>query len=303
MNQNFLIKTGIITVVCLVMFLILVLIGGMPCRSVDRGMIGVKQRFGKVAEKSLKPGLHFKIPLIETIVEINVKQENAVEHSEAASKDLQKVSTDVKVLYSLNSSLVPKAYDRIGDREDIESRLVLPAVKECFKAVTAKYTAEELITKRAEASIAIHETLEKFISKSCTEDGLVGLVRLDNVAVEDFKFSRGFDDSIEAKVKSEQDALRALEEKQRTITEAEAAKEKVRLQSEAVALQIQNEATAKAFKIEAESIARAEAIEREAKALKGNPELIKLRQAELWDGKLPKFTGGVIPFMDISKEE
>ena len=57
-----------------------------------------------------------------------------------------------------------------------------------------------------------------------------------------------------------------------------------------------------AFKIEEVSLARAEAIKREAEALRGNSELIHLRQVEAWDGHLPTFTGGgIVPFLDIHK--
>ena len=280
----------------------LILLGGLPFKTVDRGTTGVKMRFGKVVEQAYGPGLHWKTPFIETIVQVNVQQQNAIEHSEAASKDLQKVNTDVKILYSVNDDLVPKAYDRIGGREEIQETLVNPAIKECFKAVTARYTAEELITKRNEASIAIHESLTEFIERSCQGEGLTGLIRLDNVAVEDFRFSDEFNEAIEAKVTAEQEALRAEEEKNRTITQAEARKEEVRLASEAKALEIENEAKAEAVKIHSISIARAEAIQREAEALRGNTDLIKLRQVESWDGKLPTFTGGgIIPFLDINK--
>ena len=115
---------------------------------------------------------------------------------------------------------------------------------------------------------------------------------LSNMAIEDFRFSPEFNNAIEAKVTAEQEALRAEEEKNRTITQAEAKKEEVRLASEAQALQIENEAKAEATKIELQSIARAEAIEREALAIKSNPELLTLRQIETWDGKLPVYMMG-----------
>ena len=296
-------KTGIGCGVLFVFGIFLILIGGMPFVTVDKGHVGVKTRFGSVVGDHLEPGLRWKTPFIERILEVNVQQSNAVEHSQAASKDLQKVDTDVKVLYTLRKDLVPDAYDRIGDRESIESKLIAPAIKETFKAVNAQYTAEELISKRSQVSLDIYEDLKQFVDKSCKEDNLEGLIRIDNVAIEDFKFSAQFDQSIEAKVTAEQEALRAKEEKLRTITEAEAQKEKVRLESEAVALQIENEAKAEALKIEMVSKARAEAIQREAEALKGNSELIELRKAELWDGKLPTYTGGgIIPFLDVNKK-
>ena len=268
------------------------LLGGSPFVTVSKGYVGVKTRFGKVVGDQLNPGLQWKTPFIESVKQINIQQDNAKEHSQAASNDLQKVDTDVKVLYSLSPSLVPTAYDRIGDRQAIEDKIISPAIKETFKSVNAHHTAEELITKRSEVSLQIFDNLQTYIDKSCSSEGLSGLIKIDNVAIEDFRFSAQFDNSIEAKVTAEQEALRAKEEKMRTITEAEAQKEKVRLESEAVALRIENEAKAEATKIEMVSTAKADAIRREAEALTGNPDLIRLRQIEQWNGILPKFTSG-----------
>lgn len=292
--------TGSIITVSLVM--VTWLIGGFPFKNIQKGHVGVKTRFERVVEGHLNPGLQVKFPIVDSIIEVNIQQDNAMEHSEAASNDLQRVSTDVKVLYSLSPELVPRAFDRIGDREAIQRKIISPAIKETFKAVNAQFSAEELIQQRAKVSTEIRDSLRQFISNSCKSNDLDGLIIVDQVAIEDFKFSEQFDNSIEEKVTAEQQALRAKEEKLRTVTEAEAQKEKVRLESEAVALQIENEARAEALKIEMVSIAKAEAIEREAKALKDNPELIKLREVEQWDGKLPVYNTGVIPFLNLKKE-
>ena len=103
-------------------------------------------------------------------------------------------------------------------------------------------------------------------------------------------FSEEFNDAIELKVKAKQEALQARNEKERTITFAEA--EQVRIKTIA-------EATA--FKTLKEASARADAIELEANALRNNPELIKLRLIEKWNGVMPRFTGGkVMPMLDVT---
>jgi regulator of protease activity HflC (stomatin/prohibitin superfamily) len=44
----------------------------------------------------------------------------------------------------------------------------------------------------------------------------------------------------------------------------------------------------------------AEAIQVEAEAIRTNPEIVKLRAVEKWDGKLPTYTGaGPLPFIDV----
>lgn len=155
--MNFLQKAGIGCSLVLILGITCIIFGGMPFAIVQKGNIGVKMRLGRVVDTVYQPGLQWKTPFLEKFDQVDIKQKNAVEHSEAASKDLQKIKTDVKFLYSINPLLVSKAYDRIGNRDIIEETLILPAIKECFKSITARYTAEELITKRNEVSIAIME--------------------------------------------------------------------------------------------------------------------------------------------------
>ena len=108
---------------------------------------------------------------------------------------------------------------------------------------------------------------------------------VEQVSLTDFKFSEEFSKSIEAKVKAEQDAIKAENdlkrikiEKEQTITQAEAANQ--------------------ARKLEAEADAYALKLVREE--LEKSQELIDYRAVEKWDGVLPKFSGGnATPFINI----
>jgi regulator of protease activity HflC (stomatin/prohibitin superfamily) len=60
---------------------------------------------------------------------------------------------------------------------------------------------------------------------------------------------------------------------------------------------IQIEEQAKQTKIKAE--AEAEAIRIKANALEKNPRLVEYEAVQKWDGKLPEYTGGAIPFLNI----
>ena len=145
--------------------------------------------------------------------------------------------------------------------------------------------------------VEIQEAINNFISITLDEKGISpNALRIANIAITDFDFSDEFNKAIELKVKAEQEALQAKNEKIRRVTQAEAAAEEKKLA-----------ASAQAFEIEVASKARAAAIEREAKALKNNPQIIQLRLAEKWDGTLPKFSGsGTVPLLNVDsllKEE
>ena len=227
---------------------------------------------------------------MDTVHEIDIRLRKAENQASAASKDLQVVSTEVAVQYSLIGEVMPSIFQRIGRQAEIvENNVIEPGIKESVKAITAQYAAEELVTERAAVKAKIQEGLERFINTTLEQKGVPGAIELANVAITDFQFSDEFNQAIEDKVRAEQEALQAENEKLRRVTQAEAAAAERTLAADA-----------EAYKLEVESKARAEAIRREAEALKDNPDLIQLRIAEKWDGALPQFTGGeAIPLLNV----
>jgi len=256
---------------------------------VEAGHVGVVKRFGAVQPEPLAEGLHFKRPFVDEVDQIDMRLLYINAKATAASKDLQTVSAEVNVAFSLNGALAPLVYQRIGSTAQVAAALVEPAIQESVKAVTAQYTAEELVTKRAVVKQTIQQAITTFIDTTLQEKGIGNAVQLANVAITDFAFSEEFNRAIEAKVKAEQEALRAKNEKIMRVTQAEAS-----------AAERQLAADAEAYSIEAQSKARADAIKREAESLRTSPEIIQLRSVEKWDGVLPRIQGSsVLPFMNI----
>ena len=257
---------------------------------VESGYVGVVRTLGAVEDEPFEEGFHMKIPLLQDVQQIDIRLRKSEKQATAASKDLQVVSAQVAVQYSLIGTVMPKIYQNIGPRADIvDTNVIDPAIMESVKAITAQYTAEELVTRRAEVKIQIQQEIEKFIGTTLEQKGVVGAIHVANVAITDFEFSSEFNRAIEEKVQAEQEALKAENEKLRRVTQAEAAAAERTLAADA-----------EAYKLEVESKARADAIRREAEALKDNPDLIQLRIAEKWDGRLPLFSGGgAIPLLNI----
>jgi regulator of protease activity HflC (stomatin/prohibitin superfamily) len=145
------------------------------------------------------------------------------------------------------------------------------------KASTAKFAAEELITKREEAKATIGEV----IRATLVQRGIIS----EQVFITDFQFSSDFVTSVEAKVVASQEVLR-----EQNILE------KVRIQAlsrEAEAVGIGN------AKI-AEARGEAEAIETITEKLKENPDYLRWQAINTWNGELPLATGSAFPFIDIS---
>jgi len=189
----------------------------------------------------------------------------------AASKDLQQVHTKVAVNYHLNPAHVALIYGEVGDLDAVETRLILPAVQEAVKAATARYTAEELVAKRAEVRDAIRSALVERLGK---HDIIV-----DEFSIVNFDFSRSFNEAIEAKTTAEQLKLKAERDLQRIRVEAEQKVASAEAEAKALAVQKQQVTS---------ELLRLREIENQRSAI------------EKWDGKLPTYvTGGSVPFIQL----
>lgn len=260
---------------------------------VSSGNVGVKRTLGKVADKELQPGLHFLTPFVDRVDHVNTQIQVKNDKASASSKDLQTVTTSVTIQYSAKPDKAVEIIKNVGNLQALETRVLHPAVPETVKAVTAQYTVEELVTKRALVKKGITEALEEFIHDTLRKKGIPEAIEIHNIAITDFNFSQQFIDSIEAKVKAEQDALRAKNEKLTAITQAEAAAAKVKLEGDA-----------NAYRITAVARAEANAIKIKAQALRENPGIVQLEAVNKWNGEVPRFSSSSnpVPFINVTEE-
>ena len=169
-------------------------------RQIDTGQIGVVTRFGQVTGRELGEGLHFVLPLgIDRVARYDIKVQKQNEEASAASKDLQDVAATLALNYHINAGDISKIHQTIGPL--YRQKLIDPALQEVFKATSAKFTAGELVTNRAEvkgeAYNLIKDRLEKY-----------GIV-IDDLSLVDFKFSSAFSKAIEEKQVAQQNAERS----------------------------------------------------------------------------------------------
>ena len=158
-------------------------------RIVEVGQRGVKTRMG-VLVGVLDPGPHFKLPFVEKITKMDVQTQKEQTEADAASSDLQTVKATIAVNYNLQYDKVGDLYQRLG--ELYRSKVIDPSIQEVVKAVTALYTAEQLITKRAEVT----EGIKSQLSQKLIEND----IQVTGVSIVNFDFSTSFNEAIEAKV-------------------------------------------------------------------------------------------------------
>jgi regulator of protease activity HflC (stomatin/prohibitin superfamily) len=260
--------------------------------TVPAGHVGVPITFGEVGSSSWDPGFHFKLPFVTSVVLMPTRLLKHSVSAPAASKDLQIVTAEVAVPFNLHSSSAPTVYQTLGSVDAFQATIIDPGVMESVKAVTAQFTAEQLVTEREAVKIKIEAQVKNYVASALLGRHLPGAIEIGEVAITHFDFSRDFNSSIEQKVKAEQDALRAENEKKQKVTQAEAERDSVKAVADG-----------EAYSIEVRSKAEAAAIQRKADALRANANLVQLNAVDKWDGKLPSYMSGQapLPFLTLGK--
>jgi len=256
---------------CIAGFLVIVVIsllaGGLY--TVPAGQRAVLLTFGKPDMEAKGEGLHFKLPIVQSVELMDVKTRIYTQQVHAASTDLQVVGTQVALNYRLAAEKAPIMYKEVG--LDYESTIILPVVQETVKSCTALYKAEELVTKREASKAQIDSMLKDRLAARH--------IVVEAVSITDFDFSENFNAAIEAKVTAEQTALAAKNKLEQVKYEAEQTVAKAKAEAEAI-------------RIQAEAITS-----------QGGKDYVQLKAVEKWDGKMPVYTGPVLPFIDVTSSE
>lgn len=197
-----------------------------PFVLIGAGQRGVVMNFGAVQETIMGEGLHFRIPIVQKVEKIDVQTQKLEVKTMAYSKDIQTVESQLALNYHLKTETVNKLWQEVG--ADYQIRLIDPSIQESVKAVTAKFTAQELIEQRARVKDEIKSELFNRLNKYFV---------VDEFSIIDFAFSDEYENAVEAKQVAQQSALKAENDLQRIKTEAEQRIAQARAEAEAIKLQ------------------------------------------------------------------
>lgn len=267
-----------------------------PFYTVPTGYRGVVTQFGAI--KGIEPEGLVILPPWQKLSTFNVRAEEAgVENAEGATSDQQPVKVSLTVRYSIAPDKVAEVFEKYSRNGDLAS-YVQTATQEVFKAVTARYTAPDLIASRAKVSNDISAGLKVKLETYGAQ--------VINIDMRNFSFSGDYMNAINQKVTQEQLRL-AAENKVKTV-EAEQKQKVAIAEAEATALRAKADGEAYAnLKI---AQAQADALKVQNAALAQNKDVLELRRievekakAEKWDGKLPQnlYASAPIPFLSMDK--
>ena len=266
----------LLVIIAIALFLLIVVFNSVVV--IQSGTVGVVSTLGAVQDQPLRQGLHFKMPFLQNVEKINVKTLLLEADCSAASKDLQTISSRVALNFHVAIDTAPQLLKGVGTT--YQSVIIAPAIQESVKAGTAKFSAEELITKRQEVSSSIRDELTTRLQGH-------GIV-VDTFNITNLDFSQAFNASIEAKQIAQQDALRAEQELNKVKIEAQQQVEKAKAEADAT---------------RARADAEAYAIQKVQEQLAKNPAYIDYKKIEKWDGKLPQVQGSSSPIIDLREGE
>lgn len=252
-----------------VLLLLLVTLNPLPLVVISAGERGVVLNWGAVSQNILGEGLHWRTPFVQKVVKVDTQIQKEQVDAGASSKDLQTVTTQIALNFHLQEDKVNTLWQKIG--AEYKSKIIDPAIQESVKSVTAKYTAEELITKREQVKDEVKLSLRERLAQD--------YISVDDFSIVNFEFSKSFDEAIESKVTAEQNALAAKNKL-----------EQVKYEADQRIAEAQGEA--EAIKIQAQAIQQ-----------QGGKEYVQLQAINKWNGNLPtQMFGNAIPFINIDQK-
>ena len=256
------------------------------------------RRLGVVQyEHPVSPGLHFKLPLIDSVDKIQVSLATLhIPVFDVMTVDNQKVSLEINFNYTIPENRVNHVMYEIGKsgNTDIESQ-ILPVAKDRISRVFASQNMTGVNANRSE----IQSQIESSVAKSVEE--LFG-VEPHSLQIAGIRPSDAFMASNELAVRAKNDAIaaentkrtRQFEADQNVIKakgEADSAVEAARGRAESVRL----EAEANKTNLQLEGQGQAMRLEAEIKPLGGPDNYIQYlhaRAAQNWNGQQPQVMSG-----------
>lgn len=168
------------------------------CTIIRPGQVGVKQKLGKLADKTIAEGPHLYNPFTTKIIKASVLTQNLELAINLPSKEGLNVDAEISILYHVKRELVPSLIETVGlDYENI----IRSVFRSSSADVCAQFLAKDMHSgMRSE----IENQIKNEMSIILSEKG----IEIEAVLLKAIKLPQGLYNSIEKRLEAEQDALR-----------------------------------------------------------------------------------------------
>ena len=253
-------KQGIIYFIIAV---VIMLVLAKPFTIIEEGQRGILSTNGKYQDQALLPGLHFIIPVIQKVYEVDTKVRiinyvSLIEANNGESGILTKpavtvldkrslpVSIELTVQYRLNSQFAAQTISNWGF--SWEDKIINPVVRDVVRSVIGKYDAEALTQKRGEIATEIETGIRNSVAGLENAPAILQSVQLRDIILPQ-KVKEQIERVQIAKQevqKAEQDVQRVKQEALKRAAEAEGVAQKARIEAQGIADAVTIEADAQA---------------------------------------------------------
>ncbi|MEC9482952.1 MAG: protease modulator HflC, partial [Halomonas sp.] len=128
-------------------------IGSNSLYIVDETERAVKLRFGEIIEENIQPGLHFKIPFIQTVRTFDTRVLTLdTDTSRYLTEEQKAVIVDSYVMWQVVNPT--RYYEATSGNEQTAERLISPRVDESLRNQFGKLELQEIIAEKRDALMA-----------------------------------------------------------------------------------------------------------------------------------------------------
>ena len=257
--------------------------------TVDTGFVGVVYRNGAIVSVE-QPGLHFKLPMIETVAHVKTMTTKITyENVNAMTSDQQNSYSKITAIWHLDPNMVKNLISTAGT--EYWTTLITPVVPTQYKAIINGNDVVHIILNRD----SMAEKTMASVSGKLAARGII----LEEVKLENIDFSKEYQRAVETAMQARADVQRAEQELAKQKVEAEKTVVNAKANAEAAIEKARGEAEATRQK----AIAEAAALQLVGEALARNPKLVDKLAIEKWNGSVPvtMVPGSAVPFVNINQ--
>lgn len=288
---------AVIVPLIIIIFLLTILT---PFTAIPAGHVGVSSLFGKVDKQELNEGFHIINPL-KKVHKIDCRnKELTINDVGVPTQDQLTTDVDVTLKWRVDRTQAAEAYKETGSASALETVHLTPKLRSLIReAGKGVKNAEDFYSDEVQVSMQV-----RILGglASLAEKGIL----VEEVLLRRFDLPTMIVRGVEEKKRQKQAAERQIEELKRFTTEQDQKQVQAKAEKFAAVEEAEKRvalADAKAYEITAEAKALAEAISIEGAALRQNPEILKLRAIEKWDGSVPRVTlgEGATPLINLNE--
>ena len=271
-EETIILKHRIIILVVAAIFILSTISGCFAI--VPTGYTGVRTTFGQIDEDVVDPGFTWKIPYVQTVEQVNNKQQDITFDDKIWSETSERTAIyfeGVTVTYTISAEKSAWIYANVSNYRKT-------LVSDNIVASSIKAASKQLISTDATNRGLIEPLAQKTLQESLDTKYGKDVVYINKVVISNIDFEDSYNQAIAEKQEAQLAYEKQQIQNQTSVEKAEAAaKVKVtEAQAEADALRIKAEAEAEANEKVADSLTKG---------------ILQKMYYEVWDGKLPTVYG------------